>query len=133
MRKLLETVLAGALATASVTAATMSDSLARAIDASPSATQRVLVVMKDAPGGRMAIMTRSGDRAGVAEALRQNAALAQADLLGELDQMGFGADANVQSNWLANTIIMDATPEQIAAAVRRVYSSHVTTSSAVAL
>ena len=119
MRPLLVSVAAGVLAASTLSAASVSSNLALTLEANPGQTQRVLVVMKDAAGARAHIQTLGHDRAAVKQALQQNAALSQASLLGDLGGMGVADSANVRTNWLANTVIMDATPEQVAALAER--------------
>jgi subtilisin family serine protease len=115
MRKLLETVLSGLCAASMVAAAPLSDPLVKALEADTTASQRIIVMMKDAAGGRMHIRSLKGDRGSGIEAMKQNASLAQADLLKTVDSMGISGSADVQTNWLANAVILDATPEQIEA------------------
>ena len=125
MRKLLETVLAGSLAAATVCGATLSDSLVQKLEAGDASTQRVIVMMKSASGAQMHIQSLDRDRAAVAEAMRQNSALAQADLLAEVQHSGLIGDRNVQTNWLVNAIIMDATADEIAALQERGDVAHI--------
>lgn len=111
MRKLLDTMLVAALGVGTASSAILSDGLVRELNQNPDGTRRILVFFNDAPGAAFAMQGTSGDRQAGIEALRQNAALAQADFLREA---GLGIDGvAVQSNWLANAIFMDATAEQI--------------------
>ena len=122
MRRLLDTVLTAAFAVGLVTsasAAPISDVLLANVSKSPDAKQTVIVTMKDAPGGRMAIDSRLGDRFSAQEAIKQNSAMAQAQLLEDLGQMGFTGSTAVKTSWLANCVILEATNDQIKALAAR--------------
>lgn len=118
----LDAVLLAAIASSSV-AATVSDELVRAMARTPADAQKVIVLFKDAPGASVKMQSTRGDRGATIEAMRQNAALAQAAFKSELG-LGFD-DAKVVSNWLINGIIMEATPEQIEAIQGRDDVKHV--------
>jgi subtilisin family serine protease len=113
MRTILQTVLAGVLAAGTVSAGSLSNSLVQALESNPSGTQRIIVKMKDAPGAESHMVAATMDRSTRLEAMKQNASLAQASLLGEIQNMGISGDAKVESNWLTNSLILNATPEQI--------------------
>jgi subtilisin family serine protease len=111
-------------------AASLSEGLRLRMQSSPGSSQRVIVLMKDAPGARRA-MAHLDRKAGLL-ARRQNAALAQKKLLGSLAEYSLDA-RRIVSNWLINAVLLDATPAQIRALQERADVRRVEVSEALQL